>query len=135
MRSYILCIILLLSITACKKENEEIDHCATVACTLAITYVELHFTNTVGDSIVFDDYYTTRVSTGEVMRLGKDFLDRAGTYKVLSDGYKNKLNLNTEEFKFTGVKDGKVIAEESIMITGGCCGVFSNHDNKHIVLP
>jgi hypothetical protein len=83
--------------------------------------VAIHITDASGNDVSLDDSYTTRVSTGEVIRLQQSMQN--GRYVVLDDSYKSKLQKNSDNFRFTGIRNGQKVVEETFNIAADCCHI------------
>lgn len=82
--------------------------------------------------VTLDEAYTVRKKTGEKIKLEQNMED--GMYSVLDDSYKNKLENSKDQFQFVGVKEGKVVANESFDISADCCHVQKQSGKEIIVV-
>jgi hypothetical protein len=92
-----------------------------VVCTDQLVMVTLQVTDPAGVPIVLDEAYTTRKSTGEVIRLTQSM--EGGYYIVLDDTYQKKLQNAVDEFQFTGIRAGQKIVDEKYTISADCCHI------------
>ncbi len=125
--SLVLLAIPLLS-TKCNKKND----CADAICTQMFAAVTVTVTDKDGNNIDLQDYYTINTTTGDTLRHNNSTWPE-GAYTVLDDGYVSKMYNKTLQFRFVGIKDNAVIADENYTISADCCHISKKSGKETIV--
>lgn len=102
--------------TSCKQQK-----CPeNTICTDLFAMVTVKVTDQSGNTVHFDDVYTTRKSNSETIRI-KQSMD--GSLIVLDDGYQSKLKQDKDTFYIVGVKNGQKLLHEPYVISADCCHI------------
>ncbi|MCF2446235.1 hypothetical protein L0657_19920 [Dyadobacter sp. CY345] len=134
--------LLILISSNCKKEVDEATdpcNCTTaVNCTENYITLVLTVTNTSGQPVDLDDYYTTKISTGEKINLKNAEFDSLrgtmGEYPILADGQKDMTEKCGTDFEFTGIKNGNEIVKRTYKIGHDCCHVKILEGDPNIII-
>ena len=125
-------LLLLIVLTSNCRKNEKVilDPCSCsekVICTEVYICVAVVIKNQNGQPVALDDYYTTRMATGEKINLKTAESDSLrnihGKYPILTDGQKRLTEKCGTDFEFTGIKNGKEIIKRTYSIGHDCCHV------------
>jgi len=144
MKRFLLFLLLISLISNCKKEKvEEVeDPCSCskgINCTMEYRSVGVTIKNQSGLSISLDNYYTTKILTGEKISLKSSEFDSlrriSGRYPVLGDGQKKLTEKCGTDFKFTGIKNGMEIVKQRYSIGHDCCHVKILSGDPNITIP
>lgn len=132
MKRILLFFVAILVLNACKKDlflNSK-DPCICydeVNCTAVYSSVVAVIKNQNGQPLGLDDYYTTKISTGEKINLKSAEFDSlrsiVGKYPILADGQKKLTEKCGTDFEFTGIKNGREIIKKTYNIGHDCCHV------------
>jgi hypothetical protein len=114
-----------------KKENKKCG--ANVPCTMIYVSIHTAVKDAQGKPVVLDEVETIREKTGEVIKY--DQQSNGSGYIVLADDYVKNMQNQTENFQFTGKKDGKEIVKETFVISADCCHVKKVSGKEEITLP
>lgn len=129
-------LLLLPAIVGCNKiagwnEKRQDENCSpSVACTDQYVIVGIAINDSVGDPYILDSFFTTRTSTGEVIRYTNT---GAHIYSVLEDDYRKKLQHTSDEFVFTGYKSGRKAINEKYVIGADCCHIIYKSGKKNVI--
>jgi hypothetical protein len=94
--------------------------------------VMVHVEDQHHEPVILDEAYTIRKRNGEKIVLSQNMGD--GHYAVLDDSYKTNLENTKDEFRFVGVKGGKIVVDESYQISADCCHVQKESGRDTIVI-
>lgn len=137
MRLIITAISLFLTGTICMSQscNKNVKPCGSnVICTEIFAMVTLHITDKNGQDVILNDAYTVRKSTGEEIHIEQS-LPANGSYIVLDDGYRKKLENSADTFTFIGMKDKKEVVRELYVISADCCHINKVSGNNEVTTP
>jgi hypothetical protein len=109
-----------------------------IACTEIFLSIPITVVDSQGAPVSLDEYYTTRVETGEKIDLQNAESDSmrktTGKYPVLNDNYVRKILRSGTEFEFIGKKSGKVIVRETYEIGHDCCHITLISGNNTVTV-
>lgn len=111
---------LLLSGT-CKTKDANHNPCEGVACTALFAMVMVEVVDSTGKPAVLDSTVTIS-SSGNIIPT-TPVPANPGYYTVVDDGYKQMLELRTEQVTFKGFKRGKQVTEGTFVVRADCCHV------------
>ena len=103
-----------------------------VACTDMFAMVSIQVTDQDGQTVALDEVYSTRKSSGEVIRITQSM--ESGYYIVLDDNYQKKLVNSVDEFQFTGIKAGQKVVDETYRIGADCCHIIKQSGRDEVKL-
>lgn len=118
--------------SSCRKLTDKpAGDCEGVMCTMMFASVSTSVVDASGAPVQLDKVYTVRVSTGEQITPEQHM--SPGSYIVLDDSYQKRMVNSTEQFTFTGFKNGKKVVEEQFVIGADCCHVHKVSGSDRIV--
>lgn len=107
-------------------------------CTAIYSSVVVEIKNQKGNPVGLDDYYTTKLSTGEKINLKSAEFDSLrgtlGEYPILADGQKEMTEKCGTDFEFTGIKNGNEIVKRAYKIGHDCCHVKILEGDPNIII-
>jgi hypothetical protein len=122
MKKLLLALLLVpIGFTACHKDKPLCEGDANPMCTEELVTLRTRVTDVYGAPVMLDDYYTTRNSTGQQIRIGATIHD--GEYPLLDDGFQTTLACTQETFTFRGFKNGTEVVSENYTIGADRCHV------------
>ena len=132
---------LFLLLGACEDNNlaDAGDCPSNNICTEVYVTVAVNLKNQQGKAYTLDEYYTTKISSGEKLPNLSDHSDslqmNLGIYPVISDTQMRFTSKQGENFEFTGKKAGKVVVQKIFKIAHDCCHVKLMAGEPDIVIP
>lgn len=112
------------SFISCEEENVDSDDCKdTIICTEEFKTISLEITNSDGDPVVLDDFYTFYDSRKKFEYELNDIQQGLGIYPVLTDAEMDEIEKEGTTLIFVGEKDGRNIVEHQMVIGHDCCHV------------
>ena len=115
--------------TTCNKKND----CSDAICTQMFAAVTVMVTDKDGNDINLLDFYTIHIATGDTLRHNNNNWPE-GAYTVLDDGYVSKMYNKEFQFRFVGIKDNKIVADEMYTISADCCHINKESGKETIVV-
>jgi len=128
MKKIIFCGFLLLAVACDNNDHPGPDGCPiNIACTDVYVAVAVNIKNQHGNPYVLDEYYTTKLATGEKLPIQGNGSDpagiKSGAYLVFRDTQLRFTSRQGEDFEFTGKKNGAVVVQKTFKIGHDCCHV------------
>lgn len=115
------------------KKIVKTNPCEGMMCTDQFVSVNLQLVDKDGLPIRLDEAYITRISTGEVLRYERT--GRAeGRYILVDDSYLKMLKNSSDQFQFTGKKNGAAVVQERYTLEADCCHVSMKEGRDKIVM-
>ncbi len=115
--------------------NEEVvQNCEGIACTMMFAMIQLEVKNPQGEPVALQDFYTLRGKDATPIRPEQQ-MDVVGNYVVLDDGYLAKLRQQTDSFTFIGVIDGEQVLSVPFKIGADCCHVGRQEGPTEVIYP
>lgn len=108
------------------------QNCKDVACTEVFITVAVYVEDQQHAPVMLDEVYTTRKRSGERIEVSQEMGE--GQFAVLDDSYKSKLANAKDEFRFVGMKGGKVVVDEAFVISADCCHVHKESGIDTVVI-
>lgn len=115
--------------TSCEKQK---NNCENAICTEVFMTVATQVVDKDGIPVILDEVYTMRTNLDERIEIDQHMGE--GSYIVLDDNYRLKLQNNSGEFTFVGKKDGKIVVEEPFTISADCCHIEKKTGKEVITL-
>lgn len=79
-----------------------------------------------------DEYFTIRESNGDTIRVGNNFPHSGNEYWILDDRMNETLKKKSENFRFKGFINHKVVVNELFMFRGGPCHLEKVFGKKEV---
>ncbi len=108
-------------ITACHKDKPLCDGSSAANCTTEFVTISTRVTDAGGSPVLLDDYYTTRNSNGQQIRISATIHD--GYYPILDDSYQQSLACTQEVFIFHGFKNGTEVVSANYTLGADQCHI------------
>ncbi len=112
----------LFTTVSCKKAKQG-NSCEDVICTMEFRTVSVKVNDQNNNFVKLDDYYTIRTGTGDTIRNHTSSLIIPDNYIVLTDGYRKKMENQTDVFRFVGVLNGNIVVDQPMTISADCCHI------------
>lgn len=126
--------IILTSFTCGKDDLDPPIDCDGVICTLIFNMISVEVKDTNNTPVVLDDFYTVRVSTNDTIRMSSTPID-TGHYVILDDSYQQKLQNQSDDFRFYGVINSSIVVNELYTLSADCCHINKVSGSSIVTLP
>lgn len=126
---FVLVLALPLIAMQCKDKND----CSGAVCTQIFAAVNVTVTDKNGNNVDLQDYYTINMATGDTLRHNNSSWPE-GAYTVLDDSYVSSMYNKRLQFRFIGVKDNAIVADELYTISADCCHINKEAGKDTLVI-
>lgn len=141
MKQLLAILILIPLIFSCTIGNDEPvagDCAGNQICTEVYMSIALEIKDQQGNPYSLDEYYTTKVATGQKIVLNSvaelEYQQKYGMYPVLDDGQIDNTTKAGQDFEFTGKKNGKVVVTKILTIGHDCCHIVLKKGETKVIV-